>query len=155
VIGVWRKGHAKPMWVMTDLEPEQGLAIYFQRMKIEESFRDLKSLLDLPKLMNKRQSHMEQVVAMVLLAYSLGYVTGEALRDYLFPAPVTAAAPIPTQAAAAQDPDPQPKYRQRYSGLFLVLQYKLTPSLRTLRIVAQQAIVTFLAALSPPVRTLV
>lgn len=44
------------MWVMTDLEAKEGLRIYFTRMKIEESFRDLKSLLAMTKLMNKQQN---------------------------------------------------------------------------------------------------
>jgi hypothetical protein len=33
------------MWVMTDLEADAGLRIYLARMKLEESLRDLKSLL--------------------------------------------------------------------------------------------------------------
>jgi hypothetical protein len=47
VIGVWKPGLSEPLWVMTDLQPEAGLQIYFQRMKIDESFRDLKNLLHL------------------------------------------------------------------------------------------------------------
>ncbi|MGZ6347888.1 MAG: transposase, partial [Anaerolineales bacterium] len=35
VIGLWRPGFQTPLWVMTDLEPEKGLAIYLRRMKIE------------------------------------------------------------------------------------------------------------------------
>jgi hypothetical protein len=34
VVGVWRKGHAQPLWVMSNLAPEQALAIYAARMKI-------------------------------------------------------------------------------------------------------------------------
>ena len=56
LIGIWKKGFSKPLWVMTNLEPKQGLAIYLQRMKIEESFRDMKNLLGLEKLMNKRRA---------------------------------------------------------------------------------------------------
>lgn len=42
---------------MTNLrKAEEGLAIYLQRMKIEEAFRDLKSLLNFHKLMNKRRT---------------------------------------------------------------------------------------------------
>lgn len=59
LIGIWKLGHRKPLWVMTDLEPEQGLRTYKARFKIEESFRDLKSLLNLNKIMNKSQSNME------------------------------------------------------------------------------------------------
>lgn len=49
LIGIWREGFSKPIWVMTNLEAKQALAIYLQRMKIEESFRDLKNLLGLEK----------------------------------------------------------------------------------------------------------
>lgn len=44
VIGVWRKGFGEPLWVMSDLEAEKALAIYLARMKIDQAFRDLKSL---------------------------------------------------------------------------------------------------------------
>src|SRR5512135_1175678 len=60
VIGLWRKGNAEPLWVMTNLEPKRGLDIYLARVKIEEAYKDPKSLLGLDKLMNKRQDHMEQ-----------------------------------------------------------------------------------------------
>ena len=55
VIGVWRRRLSCPLWVMTDLEPEEGLRIYLQRMKIEESFKDVKDLLEINKIMNKWQ----------------------------------------------------------------------------------------------------
>ena len=35
VVGVWRKGCAEPLWVMSNLAPEQALTIYAARMKIE------------------------------------------------------------------------------------------------------------------------
>ena len=63
VIGVWQKGFSNRMWVMTNLNAEEGLAIYLQRMKIESVFRDLKSLFNFHKLMNKRRSLMEKMVA--------------------------------------------------------------------------------------------
>ena len=50
---------------MTNLDAEQALNIYLQRMKIEESFRDIKNLLGLEKLMNKRHDHMEKMVALL------------------------------------------------------------------------------------------
>ena len=61
---------------MTNLKAEQGLEIYLQRMKIEESFRDMKSLLGLEKLMNKRRDHMEKMVALLLIAYAIGTLVG-------------------------------------------------------------------------------
>ena len=85
VIGVWQKGFSEPMWIMTNLKAEDGLAIYFQRMKIEETFRDLKSLLNFHKLMNKRRIWMEKMVAMILIAYAIALILGETLREHLFP----------------------------------------------------------------------
>jgi hypothetical protein len=72
LIGYLHKGLSKPLWVITTLKPEDGLEIYQQRMKIEETFRDCKDLLHLPKLMNKRQHHLEQMIALTLIAYNLG-----------------------------------------------------------------------------------
>jgi hypothetical protein len=43
LIGQWKEGLNEPLWVMTNLSAEEGLAIYLQRMKIDESFRDLKN----------------------------------------------------------------------------------------------------------------
>jgi hypothetical protein len=45
VIEVWEKGFSKPLWIITNQEPEQGVEIYKMCMKIEVSFRDLQSLL--------------------------------------------------------------------------------------------------------------
>jgi len=84
VIGVWQKGFSTPMWIMTNLKAEDGLAIYYQRMKIEEAFRDLKSLLNFHKLMNKRRNLMEKMVALILIAYAIVLVVGEVLRAQLF-----------------------------------------------------------------------
>jgi hypothetical protein len=85
VIGRWQKGFSEPMWIMTNLKAEEGLALYLQRMKIEEAFRDLKSLLNFHKLMNKRRSQMEKMVALILIAYALALIVGEVLRSHLFP----------------------------------------------------------------------
>lgn len=85
VIGRWKEGFAEPMWIMTDLKAEEGVELYEQRMKIEETFRDLKSLLHFDKLMNKRRSWMEKMVALLLIAYSLALILGELLRKRLFP----------------------------------------------------------------------
>ena len=45
VAGEWTEGFKEPLWVITNLEPEEALAVYRARMKIEESFKDLKDLL--------------------------------------------------------------------------------------------------------------
>jgi hypothetical protein len=85
VIGVWQKGFSDPMWIMTNLDAKTGLAIYYERMKIEETFRDLKSLLNFHKLMNKRRRLMEKMVALILIAYTIVLIVGESLRAQLFP----------------------------------------------------------------------
>ncbi len=85
VIGVWQKGFSDPMWIMTNLKAEEGLAIYLKRMKIEQTFRDLKSLLNFHKLMNKRRILMERMVALILITYAIVLVVGETLRAQLFP----------------------------------------------------------------------
>ena len=106
VIGTWKDGFGKPIWIMTNLDAEKGLAIYLQRMKIEESFRDMKNVLGLEKLMNKRRDHMEKMVALLLIAYVIALWLGETLRSTLFPE--------------------DSRKHKLYSGLFVLLKLKLT-----------------------------
>jgi hypothetical protein len=65
--GEWQAGLGEPIWVISNLEPEEALEVYKVRMKVEESFRDLKDLLSLEKMMNKKRELMEKMVAMVLI----------------------------------------------------------------------------------------
>jgi hypothetical protein len=83
LIGLWKPEWAEPLWVMSNLEPEEALRIYLQRMKIAEAFRDLKGLLGLGRQMNKSREYMEKVVALLLLVYTIGLLVGERLRDFL------------------------------------------------------------------------
>lgn len=62
---------------MTDLKPESGLQIYFQCLKIDESFRDLKNVLRVNQVMNKRPGQIEKMIALVMLANSIGVLVGE------------------------------------------------------------------------------
>jgi hypothetical protein len=84
LIGHWRKGLSGPLWVMTTLEPKRGLNIYKQRMKIELTFRHCKDLLHLPKLMNKRQDYLEKMITLVFIAFVIGLLFGEAVRDVTY-----------------------------------------------------------------------
>jgi hypothetical protein len=52
--GDWAPGREEPVWVFSNLEPEKALEIYRSRMKMEPSFRDLKGLLGLEKVMSKK-----------------------------------------------------------------------------------------------------
>nr|WP_290665268.1 hypothetical protein [Ardenticatena sp.] len=45
VIGEWLPRQVELVWVMSDLDSEQALDFYRQRRKIEERYRDRKTLL--------------------------------------------------------------------------------------------------------------
>jgi hypothetical protein len=138
--GIWRIGCGEPLWVISNLPPEQALTIYHERMKIDETFRDLKHLLNLDRLMNKSQFYMEQLVALTLLAFTIACRVGEALRDTLY------------SNAPAAAPASQRKWRQ-FSGLFLLLREHITlPRKDRLRLV-QQVAADFAACVCPTVRT--
>lgn len=143
ISGVWRRGMPQPLWVMSNLEPAQALRIYAARMKIEQSFKDLKNLLGLDKLMNKSQHAMEQMAALTLIAYAVGLLVGEALRDELYGPP-----PPPSDALSPR----QRKWRL-YSGLFILLKHKLPISPDRFRLLLDQVLLAFQALLCPPVRT--
>lgn len=155
VIGYWQKGYAEPLWVMTNLKAERGGQIYFARMKIEETFRDLKTLLGLGKVMNQHQAKMEQIVALVLLAYTLGVLVGEALRDVLYGAPPTAHPDAPRVGKPARRPQPfSPKWKL-YSGLFLLLKQKLSLAHGEVNPIVRTVLDRFRRLVQHPVRTFV
>ncbi len=81
VIGIWHFGFKDPIWIMTNRDPADGLAIYEKRMKIEIWFRDMKSLLHIDQVMNKSQVYLNKMLALVLLAYAVSVVVGEGIRD--------------------------------------------------------------------------
>ena len=87
--GFWLEGMREPMWVMGSLPPEKLLEIYQLRMKIEQTFKDNKSLLGLERVMNKRQDNLEQTLQLMLLAYSVGLLVGEHARDEVYSPPET------------------------------------------------------------------
>ena len=149
VVGVWRKGCAEPMWIMSNLAPEQALTIYAARMKIEETFRDLKSLLNFDKLMNKSQHHMEQMAALVMLAFTIGTVTGEILREALYGAPQPAQGHTDDQPALESAHSKIRRKSTLYSGLFLVLKRKLRLPPKQLRLIQAQAVAAFAQLILP------
>jgi hypothetical protein len=115
-------------------------------MKIEESFRDCKSLLGLTQLMNKQQLHLEQMLALSLLAYVLGSFVGESLRDISY-------AGLAPQQLSYQDlflPTqrlPLGGKWSLYSGLFVLLKQnvRISPhALRRLQKPLQQAFAVLL-----------
>lgn len=151
VIGIWQHGFKRPLWVMTNLEPEAGLELYYLRMKIEICFRDLKSLLHLNKIMNKSQSFLEKMIAMVMLAYAISLVIGEAIRDVQY------AQIEPQNFNLLQIPEGEKSSRWfLFSGPFLLIKqrYRLPP--KTLNSIVRISLAIFSSIiLAHNVRTLV
>jgi hypothetical protein len=98
LIGKWKKGFSEPLWVMTNLEAEKGQRIYLSRMKIERSLGDLKSLLGMTKLMNKKQTYMKKMLALLLLVFAIGLLVGECLQDHLYGECIAEMSPSQTQS---------------------------------------------------------
>jgi hypothetical protein len=157
VIGTWKKGLDEPMWIMTNLEAKRGLQIYFARMKIEETYRDLKSLLGMPKLMNKQQVYMEKMVALLLLVFTIGLLVGEELRDLLYGEPMADdEMEINHKDRIPGDPTRKKgKKWKRYSGLFVLLKQKWTLTQDQKAAVLLAAFTTFQSLIQPNVRSFV
>jgi len=151
VIGIWRHGFQRPLWVMTNLEPEAGLELYFLRMKIEICFRDLKSLLHLNKIMNKSQTILEKMIAMVMLAYAISLVIGEAIRDVQY------AQIDPHDFNLLHIPTGEKSSRWfLFSGPFLLIKQRYRLSSKTLFTIVQISLAIFSnLILTQNVRTLV
>lgn len=152
LIGTMQKGLSKPLWVVTTLKPDEGLEIYQKRMKIELTFRDCKDLLHLPKLMNKQQRHLEQMIALTLIAYNIGLWYGEALRDVIY------AKVKPSQLgrslAGKLTIYGHPKW-SIYSGLFVLLKQKLRIPRSEITLVAKEATDAFAYLIYGNVRSFV
>ncbi len=103
LIGKLEKGFSEPIWIISKLPPEEALKIYDNRMKIDESFRDLKSLLNVDKIMNKKRENMEKMIALVFFAYCIAFLIGEYIRDLMY----------------------EGKKWRNYSGLFILLKQKI------------------------------
>jgi len=130
-------------------------AAFLKYLFIEETFRDLKSLLTFDKLMNKSQVHMEQMAVLVLRAFTIGFLVGEALRDEPYGAPASGPAAPGTPPPATESAESKARRKwQRYSGLFIVLKRKLTLAAKRLRLLHNQVVVAFAQLVQPlPVRT--
>ncbi len=97
LIGYWTSSHTVPIWLLTTWpNPEQALAWYLMRMRIEETFRDWKTLLHVEAKMNQRWPWMHRTVGLVILTYAIGMVTGELLR---YPPARQRLAPAPLRCA--------------------------------------------------------
>jgi hypothetical protein len=148
VVGIWRYGFKEPMWIITNLEPEAGLALYDQRMKIEICFRDLKSLLHIDKVMNKSQVYLNKMLAMVMLAYAISVVLGEAIRDVQY------AQVIPDELNLLTVPDVDKCSRWfLFSGPFLLLKQRYRLHQSVLRQIVKVTLLIFTQLVFANVRT--
>jgi hypothetical protein len=148
VIGIWRYGFKEPMWIITNMDPEAGLALYFQRMKIEICFRDLKSLLHIDKVMNKSQVYLNKMLAMLMLAYAISLLVGEAIRDVQY------AQVIPHELNLLAVPSVNQRSRWfLYSGPFLLLKQRYRLHQSVLRQIVRAALFIFAQLIFANVRT--
>jgi len=132
--GKWEKGFKEPLWVIGSLKPSELLRVYGHREKIDESFRDMKNLLNLDKIMNKKQINMEKMVALVVLAYVIGFLIGEEIRNWEYGGS---------------------KKRKLYSGLFILLKRKITLARDALLQALESAYMIFRRIVFGNVRTFV
>ncbi len=154
VIGTWGKGFKDPLWVMTNLEAKQAQQIYFARMKIEESFRDLKGLLGMTRLMNKQQQIMEKMLALLLIVYAIGLLIGEGLRDHLYGELIQEQDEVPEKERIPGSPFlKKGKKWKRYSGLFILLKQKWSLSASEWQNLLASALASFLTMVQHPVPT--
>jgi hypothetical protein len=150
VIGIWKHGFKDPIWIMTNMDPEAGLALYYKRMKIEICFRDLKSLLNIDKVMNKSQVYLDKMLAMVMLAYAVSVVVGEAIRDVQF----AQVSPDDLNLLTVPAVDKCSRW-YLFSGPFLLLKQRFRLDKRTLRKIVSAALLIFTHLVFANVRTLV
>ena len=125
-------------------------------MKIEETFRDLKSLLGMTKLMHKLQVYMEKMLALMLLTFTIGLLVGEEIRDLLYGEPIAENEQVPDkERIPGSTVLKQGRKWKRYSGLFVLLKQKWSLSVEQKTTILNLAFDTFLTLVQPNVRTFV
>ena len=94
----------------------------------------MKSLLNLDKIMNKKQANMEKMVALVALAYIIGFLVGEQIRDRMYS---------------------NSKKWEQFAGLFILLKRKIRLSREALLQALESALMLFRTIVLANVRSLV
>jgi hypothetical protein len=154
LIGTWKPGFSEPLGIMTNLDAELGQRLYFARMKIDETFRDLKSLLGMTKLMNKQQTIMEKMLALLLLVFAIGLLIGEGLRDHLYGETIRELEVVPEKDRwPGSLPRKKGQKWKRYSGLFILLKQKWSVSACDWQTIIGTALASFMAIVRPSVPT--
>jgi hypothetical protein len=151
VIGIWKTGMPKPLWIITNMDPEIALEIYLQRMKIEMKFRDLKSIFRIETIMNKSKFYLDQMLALLLITYAISVLIGEAIRDVRYGGITVAQLDLHT---TPEVPDNSSWYL--YSGVFVLLRQRRRLCHATLRKIVSRVFATFSALIGEyPVRSFV
>jgi hypothetical protein len=84
LIGVWDPKYKNPLYIITNYDPEDALRIYKLRMKLEESFRDVKDKFGITKIMTKTRANFIKLILLAFLAYGLLLLVGETLKNIAF-----------------------------------------------------------------------
>lgn len=152
LIGVWTKGFTDPLWIITNLDAHEGLRIYLCRMKIEQTFRDLKSLLGIGRVMNKYQRCMEKMLALLLIVFTIGFLVGEYLRDHLYGEEKEEQEEVCEEEVIPGSPfRKKGKKWKRYSGLFILLKQKWSLSANEWHMLVSKALSFFIRLVHCPV----
>lgn len=141
VCGLWREGFGKPLWVMGNLAADELACVYEKRTKIEQTFRDAKSLLEMEKVMSKKREQLEITLALVLVAYALGLMVGEAARDEAYSR---------TDEKGGSSSGMRRKKWGLYSGLFVLLKKRLRFSGRQWKAIMARVLASWKRRLLPP-----
>jgi len=90
-----------------------------------------------------------------MLAFSIGFLVGEAIRDDLYGAPDSTQDDVGTPQSARETAHSPARCKwERYSGLFILLKRKITLSAQRLRRLQSQVVAAFAVLVQPlPVRT--
>jgi hypothetical protein len=103
--------------------------------------------------MNKLQEHMEKMVALLLIAYTIGLLVGESLRDAMYAVPVPGDGGAPTNANSSH---PRSGKRWKlYSGLFILVKQKIWLSQQALERLIITTLNLFIRLVRGDVRTYV
>lgn len=81
IVCIWDKRFAKPLVIFTNIEDrEEVVEIYKKRMKIEESFRDLKSIFNMEGVMNKKMENTKKMIDLLMVAYNILLMIGQQIK---------------------------------------------------------------------------
>ncbi len=103
--------------------------------------------------MNKRRANLEKMIALTLLAYAIGLLLGEAMRNVAYRA--IAPSEIRLEMLAIPRAEQPPHKWRRYSGLFVLLKQQPRLPATVVRHTTRKAAEAFACLVLGNIRTLV